>query len=183
MLYVGLDVHRRRTHVAVMDEGGHELFVRSGHPDMRYLPAERRGSPPSESAGGSHPPAALRTGRDDLPSSGPHSPASDGGRELPVGKQVGLALACLLQPGRRLEVVASEPFELLSGPADQMIIDAPCEEAQLGAIARHHASPCSGTLLSQVAYPTLPSISSRTRSAVIRRIQSTKPHLTAHLGL
>ena len=56
MLYVGLDVHRRRTHVAVMDEGGHELFVRSGHPDMRYLPAERRGSPPSESAGGSHPP-------------------------------------------------------------------------------------------------------------------------------
>ncbi len=133
--------------------------------------------------GGSHPPAALRTGRDDLPSSGPPSPASDGGRELPVGKQVGLALACLLQPGRRLEVVASEPFELLSGPADQMIIDAPCEEAQLGAIARHHASPCSGTLLSQVAYPTLPSISSRTRSAVIRRIQSTKPHLTAHLGL
>ena len=29
MLYVGLDVHRRRTQVAVMDEGGHELFNRN----------------------------------------------------------------------------------------------------------------------------------------------------------
>ena len=29
MLYVGLDLHRRRTQVAVMDEGGHELFNRN----------------------------------------------------------------------------------------------------------------------------------------------------------
>jgi hypothetical protein len=29
MLYVGFDVHRRRTQVAVVDEGGHELFNRN----------------------------------------------------------------------------------------------------------------------------------------------------------
>ena len=37
MLYVGLDVHRRRTQVAVMDEGGHELFNRNVPNDPERL--------------------------------------------------------------------------------------------------------------------------------------------------
>ena len=37
MLYVGLDVHRRRTQVAVVDEGGHELFNRNVPNDPEKL--------------------------------------------------------------------------------------------------------------------------------------------------
>jgi hypothetical protein len=37
VLYVGLDVHRRRTQVAVMDEGGHELFYRNVPNDPERL--------------------------------------------------------------------------------------------------------------------------------------------------
>ena len=37
MLYVGLDVHRRRTQVAALDEGGHELFNRNVPNDLDKL--------------------------------------------------------------------------------------------------------------------------------------------------
>jgi transposase len=37
MLYVGLDVHRRRTQVSVMDEDGHELFNRNVPNDLERL--------------------------------------------------------------------------------------------------------------------------------------------------
>jgi Transposase len=37
MLYVGLDVHRRRTQVSVMDEDGHELFNRNVPNDRERL--------------------------------------------------------------------------------------------------------------------------------------------------
>ncbi len=37
MLYVGLDVHRRRTQVAAVDEAGHELFNRNVPNDVQKL--------------------------------------------------------------------------------------------------------------------------------------------------
>jgi hypothetical protein len=89
---------------------------------------------PGESAGGVSPSAALRTGRDGLPSSGPHSPAGGERDKLPVGEQARLVLVGLLQPGHRFGVLAAEPFELVHGPAGEVLVDAPCEEAQLGAV-------------------------------------------------
>src|SRR6516162_7421519 len=89
---------------------------------------------PGESAGGVSPPAALRTGRDGLPSSGPHSPAGGECDELPVGEQPRLVLVDLLQPGHRFGVLAPEPFELVHGPPGEVLVDAPCEEAQLRAV-------------------------------------------------
>ena len=83
--------------------------------------------------GDSHP-AALRTGRDGLPSSGPHSPAGGERDELPVGEEARLVLVDLLQPGHRFGVLASESLELVHGPAGEVLVDAPCEEAQLGAV-------------------------------------------------
>jgi hypothetical protein len=71
---------------------------------------------PGESAGGVSPPAALRTGRDSLPSSGPHSPALGERDELPVGEQARLVLIHLLQPGHRFGVLAAESLELVHGP-------------------------------------------------------------------
>jgi hypothetical protein len=44
-----------------------------------------------ESAGGVAPPAALRTGRDDLSSSGPHSPAGGSCDQVPVSEEYGLS--------------------------------------------------------------------------------------------
>ena len=46
MLYVGLAVHRRSRQVAVMDEGGHELFDRNlpNHPDRISGSSVRRRS-------------------------------------------------------------------------------------------------------------------------------------------
>lgn len=37
MLYVGLDVHRRRTQVTALDEDGHELFNRNVPNDVEKL--------------------------------------------------------------------------------------------------------------------------------------------------
>ena len=37
MVYVGLDVHRRRTQVAALDEDGHELFNRNVPNDLDRL--------------------------------------------------------------------------------------------------------------------------------------------------
>src|SRR6266566_2420592 len=90
--------------------------------------------PEGESAGGISPPAALRTGRDSLPSSGPHSPACGERDKLPMSEEARLVLIHLLQPGHRLGVLAPEPLELVHGPASEMLVDAPCEEAQLGAV-------------------------------------------------
>src|SRR6266581_3942015 len=89
---------------------------------------------PGESAGGVSPPAALRTGRDGLPSSGPHSPAGGERDKLPVSEQARLVLVHLLQPGHRFGIFAPEPLELVHGPPGEVLIDAPCEEAQLGAV-------------------------------------------------
>ena len=98
-----------------------------------------------ESAGGVSPPAALRTGRDGLPSSGPHSPALGERDELPVGEQARLVLIHLLQPGHRFGVLAAESLELVHGPPDEVLVDAPCQETQLGAVegpGRGRDRPC-----------------------------------------
>ena len=58
-------------------------------------------SPAGESTGGIAPPAALRTGRDGLPSSGPHRPAVGECDELPVGEEFGVASVNPLQPFHR----------------------------------------------------------------------------------
>src|SRR6516164_6948252 len=89
---------------------------------------------PGESAGGVSPPAALRTGRDSLPSSGPHRPVSGKRDKLPVREQVRLMLGNPLQPFHRSGVLAAESFELVHGPPCEMLVDAPCEKAQLGAV-------------------------------------------------
>jgi hypothetical protein len=69
-----------------------------------------------ESAGGVAPPAALRTGRDSLLSSGPHSPAGGECDEVPVGEEGGLVAVDRLQPLGRSGVLAAESFELVHGP-------------------------------------------------------------------
>ena len=46
MLYVGLDVHRRRTQVAVVDEEGHELFNRNVPNDPEKLADVLSGAEP-----------------------------------------------------------------------------------------------------------------------------------------
>jgi hypothetical protein len=89
---------------------------------------------PGESAGGVSPPAALRTGRDGLPSSGPHSPACGECDELPVCEQARLVLVDLLQPVHRSGVLAAESLELVHGPPGEVLVDTPCQEAQLGAV-------------------------------------------------
>jgi hypothetical protein len=76
----------------------------------------------------------AQTGRDGLPSSGPHSPAGGERDKLPVGEQPRLVLVDLLQPGHRLGVLAPEPLELVHGPPGEVLIDAPCKEAQPGAV-------------------------------------------------
>src|SRR5436190_7206182 len=84
--------------------------------------------------GGVSPPAALRTGRDSLPSSGPHSPALGDRDELPVGEQARLVLIHRLQPGHCFGVLAAESPELVLGPPGEVLVDAPCQEPQLGAV-------------------------------------------------
>src|SRR5258708_28730037 len=80
------------------------------------------------------PAAALRTGRDSLPSSGPHSPPGREYGKLPVREQAGVVLVHLLQPGHGLGVLALESLELAHGPPGQVVVDAPCKEVQLGAV-------------------------------------------------
>src|SRR5262249_53914066 len=54
--------------------------------------------------------------------------------KLPVREEPRLVLVDLLQPGRRFGVLSPEPFELVHGPPGEVLVDAPCEEAQLGAV-------------------------------------------------
>ena len=89
---------------------------------------------PGESAGGVSPSAALRTGRDGLPSSGPRNPASGECDELPVCEQTWPVLVDLLQPGHRFGVLAAESLELAHGPPGEVLVDTPCQETQLGAV-------------------------------------------------
>ena len=51
-----------------------------------------------------------------------------------MGEQVGLVLVDLLQPFHRSGVLAAESSELVHGPPDEVLVDPPCEEAQLGAV-------------------------------------------------
>jgi hypothetical protein len=51
-----------------------------------------------------------------------------------VGEEAGLVVVYLRQPGRRFGVLAFESLELVHGPPGEVLADAPCEEAQLGAV-------------------------------------------------
>src|SRR5713226_1360432 len=104
------------------------------HCSARRRQPGQPGARGGESAGGIAPPAALRTGRDSLPSSGPHSPPGSECDEFPVGEQVWRIQVDLLQPGHGLGVLAFESLELAHGPPGQVMVDAPCEEEQLGAV-------------------------------------------------
>src|SRR5262249_23250269 len=54
--------------------------------------------------------------------------------KLPVSEQARLVLVDLLQPGHRFGVLAPESLELVHGPPGEVLVDAPCEEEQLGAV-------------------------------------------------
>jgi hypothetical protein len=49
-------------------------------------------------------------------------------------KEPGIALLFLTQPVPCQLRLPSQSLELLHGPSDQMLVDAPCDEIQLGAI-------------------------------------------------
>ena len=51
-----------------------------------------------------------------------------------MGEQAWLVLVDLLPPGHRCGVLAAESFELVHGPPGEVLVDAPCQEAQLGAV-------------------------------------------------
>ena len=51
-----------------------------------------------------------------------------------MGEQAWLVLVYLLQPGHRFGVLAAESLELVHGPPGEVLVDAPCEEEQLGAV-------------------------------------------------
>ena len=51
-----------------------------------------------------------------------------------MGEQARLVFVYLLQPGHRLGVLAAESFELVHGPPGEVLVDTPCQEAQLGAV-------------------------------------------------
>jgi hypothetical protein len=51
-----------------------------------------------------------------------------------VGKERWLPLPGVSKPGRCLVGPAAQSFELVHGPSDEMLVDAQCEEAKLGAV-------------------------------------------------
>ena len=53
---------------------------------------------------------------------------------MPVGEEGWLVLVYAHQPGERPGGVSPESFVFLHGPPDDVLVDAPCEEAQLGAV-------------------------------------------------
>src|SRR5215472_3238770 len=77
----------------------------------------------------------AHTGRARFHASGSHGSASQGWGELPVGEESWLVLVYAHQPGERPGGVSPESFVFLHGPSDDVLVDAPCEEAQLGAVA------------------------------------------------
>src|SRR5919106_2081712 len=53
---------------------------------------------------------------------------------MPVDEEFGLTLLDSVQPLPRPGWFAPQSFEFLHGPPEQVLIDAPCKEVQLGAI-------------------------------------------------
>jgi len=51
-----------------------------------------------------------------------------------MGEQSWLVLVDLLQPGHRFGILAAESLELVHGPPGEVLVDPPCQEAQLGAV-------------------------------------------------
>ena len=53
-----------------------------------------------------------------------------------MGEEPGLALTGSVELSPRLVGFASQPFELLRGPSDEVLVDALCDGIQLGAVER-----------------------------------------------
>jgi len=89
---------------------------------------------PGEWPGGISPPGSLRTRREGLPSPGSHRPTLGGRDEMPVSKEPGLAPTSSTQPGPCPHGPPPQTLELLHGPPNQVLVDAPCDEMQPGAV-------------------------------------------------
>ena len=53
---------------------------------------------------------------------------------MPVGEEPGILLSSSVHPGPRFERLPPQSLEFLHGPSDQVLVDAQCEEVQLGAV-------------------------------------------------
>ena len=89
---------------------------------------------PGESAGGVSPPPLSGPDVTVSRHPAPTVPAGGDGSELPVGEQVGLVLVHRPQPLNRPQELAAKSSELVHRPSGQVLVDAPCEEVQLGAV-------------------------------------------------
>lgn len=83
---------------------------------------------------GASPSRSLRTGHETLASSGPHRSACGRGERPPVGKEPGGPLNDSVEPGPRLGGTVLQSLEFLHCPSNEVFVDAPCEEVQLGAV-------------------------------------------------
>ena len=79
--------------------------------------------------GESHPPAP-RTRREGLPSPGSHKPTFGARNEMPMSEQRGLILTNSIEPRPGSKGLATQSFELLHGPSDQVLVDAPCDASR-----------------------------------------------------
>ena len=86
--------------------------------------------------GGIAPPGSLRTRREGLPSPGSHRPTRRTCDEVPVCEKPRLSLTNSFQPGPSPLGTPPQSLELLHGPPDQVLVDAPCDAIQPGAVER-----------------------------------------------
>src|SRR5450756_316726 len=87
----------------------------------------------SRVAGGISPPGSHGTGREPLSSSGSCRSAGSG-RKVPMSEEPGRALASSVPPSPCAFWISLQSFELPHRPSNQMLVDAPCDEMQPGAI-------------------------------------------------
>lgn len=120
-------------------------------------------SPPSgEWREGTSPSRSRRTVRDRLQSYGSHRTVVGGPGKLPVGEQPEGTLAHVGQPFPCPRRLATEALELLHGPSDEMLVDAPCKGTQLGAVEGPDCGrdrPC-GRLPAQIPACGIPALGS-----------------------
>ncbi len=84
--------------------------------------------------GGVAPPGSRRTRREGLPSPGSHRPTWGARDQMPMGEELGLMLSDSIEPCPGPLGSATQSLEFLHGPSDQVLVDAPCDEMQLGAV-------------------------------------------------
>src|SRR5258708_11744966 len=105
---------------------------------------ESSGRAPGEWPGGIAPPGSrigdttrrltAHTRREGLPSPGSHTPTCGTRDEVPVSEESGLVLPDSFHPPPAPLGLAAQPIVLLHGSSDQLLVDAQCDEIQLGAV-------------------------------------------------